>query len=180
MKYKLLFLLLTFSSTCVYSMNETNYRLYVQDRISGAMEAIKHHTKTYPPYAGNADFLKAHDGIDAYFSTTERLFSELVELVENIHKDDRNKLIGDKLTEIEIHAGEANRRVSPLLRHDILFTTWGLLDTDNEYGLFVDPKSEYIKKHVEKYKAMCRDDGPRRTDEEESMSESESANEKDE
>ena len=162
MKYKLLFLLLTFSSTCVYSMNETNYRLYVQDRISGAMEAIKHHTKTYPPYAGNADFLKAHGGIDAYFSTTERLFSELVELVENIHKDDRNKLIGDKLTEIEKHADEADWNVSPLIERDILLTTWGLLDVKNKYERFVDLESEYIKKHVEKYKAMCRDDGPRR------------------
>ena len=161
-------------------MNETDYRAYAKDRISGWMEVIKNDAIKDPIYAGNADFLKAHGGIDVYFNTTERLFSELVELVVNIHIDDRNKLIGDKLMEIENHAGEANRKVSPLLRHDILFTTWGLLDTDNEYELFVDPKSEYIKKHVEKYKAMCRDDGPCRTDEEESMSESESADEKDE
>ena len=162
-------------------MNESDYRIYAQDRISGAMESIKHHTKTYPPYAGNEDFLKEHGGIDTYFSTTERLFSELVELVANIHIDDRNKLIGGKLTEIEIHADEADWNVSPLIERDILLATWGLLDTDNEYGLFVDPKAEYIKKHVEKYKAMCRCDGPRRRYEwEESMSESETTDEKDE
>ena len=161
-------------------MDETDYRAYADKRISRVMEAIKHHAKTYPPYAGNADFLKAHGGIDVYFSTTEHLFSELVELVANIHIDDRNKLIGDKLTEIEKHADEADWNVSPLIEHDILFTTWGLLDVKNKYERFVDLESEYIKKHVEKYKAMCRDDGPRRTDEEESMSESESADEKDE
>ena len=176
----LLFFLLVFSTTHVYSMNETDYRGYAKDRISGWMEVIRNNAIEDPIYGGNEDFLKAHGGIDAYFSTTERLFSELVELVANIHINDRNKLIGDKLTEIEIHAGEANRRVSPLLRHNILFTTWGLLDVKNKYERFVDLESEYIKKHVEKYKAMCRDDGPRRTDKEESMSESESADEKDE
>ena len=149
-------------------MDETDYRAYADKRISRVMEAIKHHAKTYPPYAGNADFLKAHGGIDVYFSTTEHLFSELVELVANIHIDDRNKLIGDKLTEIEKHADEADENVSPLIERDILLATWGLLDIDNEYGLLVDPKSEYIKEHVDQYKDMCRE------------TESESADEKDE
>ena len=169
MQYKvLLFFLLVLSTTCAYSMNESDYRTYAQDRISETMEAIKHHAKTYPPYEGNEDFLKVHDGIDAYFSTTERLFSELVELVANIHIDDRNKLIGDKLTEIEKHADEADENVSPLIERDILLATWGLLDIDNEYGLLVDPKSEYIKEHVDQYKDMCRE------------TESESVNKKDE
>ena len=169
MQYKvLLFFLLVLSTTCAYSMNESDYRTYAQDRISETMEAIKHHAKTYTPYEGNEDFLKVHDGIDAYFSTTERLFSELVELVANIHIDDRNKLIGDKLTEIEKHADEADENVSPLIERDILLATWGLLDIDNEYGLLVDPKSEYIKEHVDQYKDMCRE------------TESESVNKKDE
>ena len=66
MQYKvLLFFLLVLSTTCAYSMNESDYRTYAQDRISETMEAIKHHAKTYPPYEGNEDFLKVHDGIDA-------------------------------------------------------------------------------------------------------------------
>ena len=169
MQYKvLLFFLLVFSTTCVYSMNESDYRAYANKRISGVMKEIKYDAREYPPYDGNEDFLKTHGGIDAYFSRTERLFSELVELVANISIDNRNKLIGDKLTEIEKHADEADENVSSLIEHDILFTVWGLLDTDNEYGLFVDPESEYIKEHVDQYKDMCRE------------TESESVNKKDE
>ncbi|MBR1734958.1 MAG: hypothetical protein IJ730_05880 [Alphaproteobacteria bacterium] len=149
-------------------MNETDYRVYANKRISRVMKEVKYDAREYPPHDGNADFLKAHGGIEAYFSTTKRLFSELVELVANIHKDDRNKLIGDKLTEIEKHADEADENVSPLIERDILLATWGLLDTKNEYGLFVDPKSEYVKEHVDQYKDMCRE------------TESESVNKKDE
>ena len=128
--------------------SEKKYDDFAKEEITDCIDAMKSDVQRDPLPIPQV-LLNKYGSFDNYCEKTSQLLYELAAVVKST-TDDRYECIGkktDEIRELESYA----KFVFSTINDDIISAAWNLLDTEDEYGCFVDPKNPFVKKHTEAF-----------------------------
>ena len=152
---KVLSLLTAINMGSCFGSNLEKYKAFAEKEISGNIESIRSvMMESIKKYKLNEETIRTH------LANASKLLHELADIVMKVDEKQRYEKMDEKLTEIHKHVNnhDFDGAMWSYLSYNVYWAEWKLLDTDNEYGLLVDPEHELIKPHLEDLESFFEED----------------------
>ena len=131
------------------------YKIFAEEEIVGCVNGVRSEMmESIEIYNLNEETIKIH------LEETSKLLHELADIVMKSDEEHRYEKMDMKIKDIHSHVNnhDFNGAMWSYLSYNVYWAEWKLLDTKNEYGLFVDPENELIKPHLEELEDFFTDE----------------------